>query len=442
MALMAFLLAVNGCGFDPCGVCATWDGAKVMDLGPPADGPPAGDVPRPDLPQILDSAVADTFPLEDTETDGQEDATALDGPGPDTIVSCGAPDRAHRLKLVVNSTMVSGTFSKMPLLVDLSVIPAAHGFWSQVQADGGDLWVTEADGATRLPLEVVHVDATAKAGELWFPGALKNKKSAEFYLYYKSTTGAATQPPPADPHGSQHVWDGNYVAVWHLTESGTGAVDEFKDSTANGLHGRGGNGTSYRVPTLVSSSPFGAHAQSFDAVMDQYIRVGNQPEFDMTSWLTVEGWVRFTSFNPWGAGDPALLTKRYAYRLGASSSSSRPRGMVYPAGSGESNIDGISVLSANTWYHLAQTFNGKYQRLYLDGALVQIAMPVGSKLNKSTSAVELGSFGLNSAHLHGTLDEIRISKSVRAASWLATQHKLMSENASWWTGIGAQESCP
>jgi hypothetical protein len=38
---------------------------------------------------------------------------------------------------------------------------------------------------------------------------------------------------------AQDVWDGNFTHVLHLTESGDGAVDEYKDSTAYGNDGTG-----------------------------------------------------------------------------------------------------------------------------------------------------------------------------------------------------------
>jgi hypothetical protein len=57
------------------------------------------------------------------------------------------------------------------------------------------------------------------------------------YLNYGNATATAPRVR------GRAVWDEGYLGVWHLGEVGSGAMDEHKDSSRQGHHGRGGNGS-------------------------------------------------------------------------------------------------------------------------------------------------------------------------------------------------------
>ena len=60
----------------------------------------------------------------------------------------------------------------------------------------------------------------------------------------------------------------------------------------------------------------------------------------------------------------------------ARSSSGRPYGLI--SNGGEQLAQGTSALAANTWSHMATTYDGSAVRLYVNGALVATKPAIGS----------------------------------------------------------------
>ncbi len=153
-------------------------------------------------------------------------------------------DWTHRIEITINHNEVAGGLSNFPVYLDLSDLPSS--FFSTVRADGGDIRITESDGVSLVPREVVWVDGGNEAGEVHFQApSLSSGTDTTFYLYYGNA--AATEPAADSAYGSENVWDDDYVLVYHLQET-SGAV---KDSTKNGLHGTIGAGVTQGTSTVL-----------------------------------------------------------------------------------------------------------------------------------------------------------------------------------------------
>ena len=113
-------------------------------------------------------------------------------------------------------------------------------------------------------------------------------------MYYgNAQITSATETPGA-------VLDAGYVGVWHLGETGNGAVNEYRDSSAFANHGRGGKGVAAAVPARVDGKI--GYAQNFgngdgtydfiDAGSDGTLNISGQPDHaarpgcGTTSWST------------------------------------------------------------------------------------------------------------------------------------------------------------
>lgn len=134
----------------------------------------------------------------------------------------------YRVKVTVQSAQVDETATGFPIYVDLSDLPS--DFHTNVKSDGSDIRVTESDGSTEVPREVVFYDAGADDGELHFLGGVSASVDTDFYIYYGNA--GASEPSTSATYGRNAVWE-NYHRVYHFHES---MVDSSgnQDATNNG----------------------------------------------------------------------------------------------------------------------------------------------------------------------------------------------------------------
>jgi hypothetical protein len=370
----------------------------------------------------------------DLDAGEEADAGAVDAgdAGP-----CGsdAPARAWRSKLIVDPLFVTDQQSGVPILFDLARVPGGHALLSEAAADGSDLIVTAANGVTRLPLEVVSFAPGAVEGELWWRGGLADLAPTEFWLYFGGAPDAGL-PADDEAFGAEEVWSDRYVAVWHLEEVSDGTTDEYDDSAPNDIDGTGGDGDVNRLPTRDSDAPFGRYAQHFEAVASQSIDTNEDNLFDLSAQVTVSGWARFDGYDAAGSGRVSVLSKRQVYRLSLTSDG-RPQGTLNT----DVHVEGPDVVPLDEWHHLALVFDGAAQIVYLDGVEVGRGTDVATIDNTDDSSVKIGSYGLDGAFMDGALDEVRVSDVGRSASYIATQHAMMADNAGFWGAVLPAESC-
>ena len=95
------------------------------------------------------------------------------------------------------------------------------------------------------------------------------------------------------------------------------------------------------------------------------------------------------------------------YFLHASSSdASRPVVGVEANGS-ERFVSGGNPLTALQWIHLAGTYDGTRQRLYVNGAEVA-SLPASGPITESAGPLRMGGNGVWGEYFAGRIDEVRI----------------------------------
>lgn len=129
--------------------------------------------------------------------------------------------------------------------------------------------------------------------------------------------------------------------------------------------------------------------------------------------LTLQAWIRVDAFKsafPYissvigteTTGNTALL------RLGDATLANNKLQFVLYSGSSQMKLDGVTGLSANTWYHVAATFDGSTMKLYINGVL-------DASMSFSGSLVSNDVFGIgrnygNDRVIDGQLDEVSVFK--------------------------------
>jgi glucose/arabinose dehydrogenase/PKD repeat protein len=200
---------------------------------------------------------------------------------------------------------------------------------------------------------------------------------------YRATYAEATCAPPS-----------GLVGAW--------GFDEASGSTVGDASGRANSGT-IAGAARTGSGKFGS-ALSFDGI-DDWVTVADSPSLDLSNRATVEAWVNPTSAFYWRT---VLLKEQpgnLVYALYTNNDIDRPSGHLFTTADLYSS--GTAQLPVNAWSHLAMTWDGTTQRLYVNGTQVA-SRAVGGTLPASAGALRFGGNGVWGEWFAGRLDEIRV----------------------------------
>jgi hypothetical protein len=187
------------------------------------------------------------------------------------------------------------------------------------------------------------------------------------------------------------------VAAWGFNEA---AGTTVADATGNGNTGTLGTG--------VTRSPATAkYGSALTFAGTGQVSVPDAPGLRLTTGMTVEAWVRPTTVSGWRT---VLMKERpggLSYGVyAAGGSPSRPAGYVNTGGV-DLRAPGAAALTANTWVHLAITYDGANIRVYVNGVLSSTTAATGTTVT-STSALYIGGNAVWGERFAGQIDEVRL----------------------------------
>ncbi len=199
---------------------------------------------------------------------------------------------------------------------------------------------------------------------------------------YSNTATAVTPAASAGP---------TPVAAYAFDEaSGTGVVD---------ASGSGNNGTAANT-TRTAAGRYGG-ALSFNGTSSR-VTIPDSASLHLTTAMTLEAWVSPTAVS--GSWADVIEKGNDNYFLMAGSSA----GGGVPAGGGTIGLTyGTAAITANTWTHLAVTYDKTTIRLYVNGAQVS-TLANTANLATSTDALTIGSDPFYGQYFQGLIDELRI----------------------------------
>ncbi len=369
-----------------------------------------------------------------TEYNNQYDPKSFYSVGKENSVHKYLPNEkyfANYKVITINHTQVAGVgvLANYPLL--LSIIDS--DLRNEVQTDGYDIAFAKDNVWLAHEIEVFNFTYSPTESQLitWINiPFLSGTNDTQFRMYYGNST-MGTQENPTK------VWDTNFVGVWHLKESGTGAINEYIDSSQFSNHGQGGLGNVTYVPNR-TAGPIG-FGQDFS---DHFIDCGNHTSLDITgNQITMQLWMNFPSTHPWMG--PFNHKGFYdGYRLIMSVNSQYLR---FQLPGDESDLQTSQMISPNTWHHVVATYNGNLMKIYIDG----IPDPANlSKINNIESALPYPFRIGHADHPEGVawtypwlgqIDEVRISTVARSANWIATEYNNQFNPNNFYS-IGSQVS--
>ncbi len=202
------------------------------------------------------------------------------------------------------------------------------------------------------------------------------------------------------------------MGYWSLDEDDSSRLD----SSGNGNDLTDAN-------TVLAASGQINQAADFEATNDEYLWLdeADQTDFDITSDLTLVGWVNIESMPP-NDSYPMMISKyQYgstnpsrAYRFGLTNN----RELHFVASSDgtydtKNRVDGQTALTLNQWYHVAAVFDSGAQelRLYVNGVLDESKSVDFTTIQTSIAPLMLGANmddGAVAQHFDGQLDEWRV----------------------------------
>jgi hypothetical protein len=282
----------------------------------------------------------------------------------------------------------SETLSGFPVLIRLGTNVTGFTYGDVASPWGWDLRFLDGTQSAELPYEIEDWN-TNGVSLVWVRIPELAGSNSQIWAYWGSA--AQTDRPACTTNGA--VWSNAFAGVWHL-----GA--DVRDSTAN--HNDGVN-----YGTTNAAGPAGL-GRSFDGAT--YIQVPDADSLDVTR-ITEELWFKTTFAD---ASYRRFVDKRYeAGYILCQSGGSLGRVAVYMNNNSVTTSD---AKNDGAWHHLAATYNGTRETLYVDG------QPVGSvdwsgSITANANPLRIG-FSEYGEYYIGLADELRVASLARSSNWV------------------------
>jgi hypothetical protein len=330
---------------------------------------------------------------------------------------------AYRKQITIPNASVYGTgaevHSNFPVLIDITnddLRSYANG-GMVVNPLGYDI-VFSQDHLSRLNHEVESYDPNTGHILAWVQvPSLDANADNTLYLYFGNPIDFSTD------YSTENTWDANYVAVYHLEESGP-----FVDASNNQIDGVN-NGSADAGAIIEDGQDF-----EYDDTRTDRISLGS---YDVTgNEITISAWINLESFDQRDARIVSKATSgsneehwwmlstidaganyrlRYRQKAGASQTTDVIQG------------DATGNLSIGTPIYASAVYDGTTMFLYQDANLVRSAAhSVGGNIS-TDGAVDIA-IGNQPASAGGTrafdglIDEVRIQSAARSIGWLQTEY--------------------
>jgi hypothetical protein len=291
--------------------------------------------------------------------------------------------------------------------------------FSKARNDGYDIRFTDSDGTTLLKYERERHNADNQLAEYHVKiPSLTAGQDKVIYMHY----GNSSASDGADP---TNVWDSNFVAVWHMKDY---TSSQFNDSTSNA-----NNATKKAANEPIEVDAKIGRGQSFDGAND-YASASNSSSLNsVSSALTMEAWVYFNNLPAnstnfifvKGRDTNATMGYQWAFTRWGGTNNEYALGVAIQNNTPSWIFSGNNTISTGAWYYCVFTYNGSYEKIYLN-AILKNSVTDGGNINTTSYPLDFGARrntgGSWSSFSNAIFDEIRISNIVRSDAWIKASY--------------------
>ena len=329
----------------------------------------------------------------------------------------------YRKALTIDSAQVPSDQTNFAVLISITDTDLAAG----ARSDGFDIVFTDSAGTTKLDHEIESYSSGTGALVAWVRvPTLTSSANNTVYLYYGYASATDQQNAPG-------VWDANYVGVWHLDESPANGVAGHDESTGNPT-----DGTPLNFNGAVGSRTNGVGqidgADELDGVDDR-VDAGSDAVLDDLGPLTISAWVKPDTYGASNA--PTVIRKDSGsgsgrWLFGIDNTAPESNSLEFLKGHTTTTLDVASatgVIVIGAWQQVVATWDGSVNvsgvHLYVNGletAYGATQAGVGTPISDAIENVVFGAAGDGTSALHGSIDEVHISNTVRSADWIQTEY--------------------
>lgn len=199
------------------------------------------------------------------------------------------------------------------------------------------------------------------------------------------------------------------LVLWHTFDG-----PYLNTSTSTDRSGRGNDGSLTSSPVPVTGKI--GQAIKFNG-SSNYVNVPNSSSVDLTGNMSISMWIRPSELIDSSSGRKDLLVKFLQYWLILNYPSNDGK-ILFAVSTGSPAVYTTTTSwKANTWYHLAATWDGTNFKIYVDGVLENTAS--GSAPPSTSTSVQIGGNSVQSNYFPGSIDDVRIyNKSLSSAEVL------------------------
>lgn len=313
---------------------------------------------------------------------------------------------SQRAQVVISNKVYRGDtpLYNFPLLVSVKSDNLKHvsNGGQVIHPKGYDIRVTKKDGISILSSQIDSYDNETGEIKIWVAiDTLSSDKNNDLFLYYGNPTVKAELPPL--------IWSNGYEAVWHLNGKLNADNTRKIKTTTNGIQ--------------TSKGLYGT-AMQFSPLKKDYASVAYLENLDLKSDFSISAWINLKEIDK-----KQVVISNQGDAPGGYSlfiDEGNKLSVSFINGSGKiieiKNQPGGETLALDTWYHIAGVFSKENKELitYIDGiedrriTVTDIPFPSASELQIGRSKFDKESY------FNGSIDELRISSTVRDQQWFAT----------------------
>jgi PKD repeat protein len=270
---------------------------------------------------------------------------------------------------------------------------------------------TPASGTASLAVTFTNGSTGTVSGYAWTFGDGSTSTAPNPAHTYTNAGTYTVSLTATGPGGANTKTQNGYITVSGGGSGGNNAglvgaynFEEASGTTVVDASGKGNTGT-ISGATWTTQGRFGK-ALSFDGVND-WVTINDAASLDLTTGMTLEAWVYPTvNMSQWATVVLKEQPGGGLYELYANGDQSQPLTSVTVGGQYRV-LSGGPWLLANQWTHLAATYDGTTQRLYVNGT--QVAQgPQTGPTQVSSSPLRLGGNSVWGEFFKGRIDEVRV----------------------------------